>query len=220
MKNWGLYLALLLLKDILSDEYLDHYKYFLVAIYTLCQEKITDDMITMSQKCLNEFVRRYQILYGIKYMTCNIHTLRHLPEMVRRFGPLWTTSCFALEDLNGKMKAMVKGSNSPHLQIISNLKIHMMVYSYKSNLLQDDEETYKFCDSILSPRKKLKLQKLDESISIVGSSSRVITNNQRQILLRHNLQDKNIFVFLNFTKIIFYTVQRKLIRIKRLNLFM
>ncbi|OXU19995.1 hypothetical protein TSAR_014686, partial [Trichomalopsis sarcophagae] len=39
----------------------------------------------------------------------NIHQLLHLPKVVEDLGPLWTTSCFLYEDINGKLKNFVHG---------------------------------------------------------------------------------------------------------------
>ena len=207
-KNWGLYFTLPVLQDVLYDEYLEHYKLFLLGIYMFCQEKVTDDMINLGEKCLNEFVKRYEELYGIKYMTCNVHSLKHLHLIIRRFGPLWTTSCFLLEDLNGKLKAMVRGSKSPHLQIVSNLNMYMVVYTYKNNWLKDSEEAREFCDSLLAAKKKLKLKNIGRLLFAVGSSSRILSHNIIRLLVEQNWQNKNIFVFLKFYKNdILYTSQ-------------
>ena len=34
---------------------------------------------------------------GTKSTTMNVHMLQHLPECARRWGPLWTHSCFHLK---------------------------------------------------------------------------------------------------------------------------
>ena len=35
---------------------------------------------------------------GERQMTANVHSLLHLPEVVRSLGPLWAHSCFPYED--------------------------------------------------------------------------------------------------------------------------
>ncbi|OXU20785.1 hypothetical protein TSAR_011102 [Trichomalopsis sarcophagae] len=66
--------------------------------------------------------------------------LRHLAEVVRRLCPLWTTSCFALEDLNGKMKALVHSSRKPELQIIFNFNIYSRVHILKQEWLRENSD--------------------------------------------------------------------------------
>ena len=68
------------------------------------------------------FVSRFEILYGFDNMLSNVHQLRHLPEVVRRNGPLlWATSYFPYENINGIMKNVVRSSNSPHLQMVKSI---------------------------------------------------------------------------------------------------
>ncbi|XP_078312805.1 uncharacterized protein LOC144619254 [Crassostrea virginica] len=47
------------------------------------------------------FVENYQVLYGERFMTLNVHQLVHLTDCVRHTGPLYVNNCFIFEDLNG-----------------------------------------------------------------------------------------------------------------------
>ena len=71
-------------------------------------------MIDFADILIREFSIILEKLYGLKNMSSNMHNLRHLPEIVRHTGPFWVTSCFPLEDLNGKLKKFVHSSKSPH----------------------------------------------------------------------------------------------------------
>ena len=130
-KYWFFYYSLPTLNGILPEDYLNHYQYLVQAVYLLFREKILNEMINLADNLIFEFSSRFQLLYGDKHMTCNVHSIRHLPEVVRRLGPLWTTSCFVLESVNGKMKALVHGSKKPELQIMFNLNIHIKVHTLK-----------------------------------------------------------------------------------------
>ena len=44
-------------------------------------------------------------------MTMNVHLLQHLPSCVRQFGPLWSFSCFAFENLNGFLSGCIHGKS-------------------------------------------------------------------------------------------------------------
>ena len=47
---------------------------------------------------------------GKEKMTMNVHLLQHLPFCVRQFGPLWSFSCFAFENLNGFLSGCIHGN--------------------------------------------------------------------------------------------------------------
>lgn len=206
-KNWTLYYSVVVLNELMDKDYFDHYMYFVLSIYMLCQEKVTNEMVNKADELLREFVSRFEHLYGEKYMSCNLHNLRHLPEMVRRFGPLWTTSCFPLEDINGKLKAMVHGSKAPHLQICSNLNIHITVYSLKHIWLKQGSVGYNFCEKILSSKKQLRLTSIGQFLFIVGTVKKLPNHQSIELSLKYNLVDKNIFSFerLKKSKIIYTT---------------
>ena len=36
-------------------------------------------------------------------MTINVHSLLHLPHVVKKLGPLWGHSCFPFESINGQL---------------------------------------------------------------------------------------------------------------------
>ena len=51
----------------------------------------------------------------------NIHLLSHLPECVKKWGPLWAYiafySCFAYESMNGHLKKMFHGTRNTSKQV-------------------------------------------------------------------------------------------------------
>lgn len=195
LKNWFFYYSIPVLAGILPDKYIDHYKLLVLAIYLLSQQSVSRSMINLAETLLREFCSRFESLYGLRNMSCNLHSLRHLPEVVRRTGPLWTTSCFPLEDLNGKLKALSHGSNSPHLQIASNLNMYIIVYTLRNEWLKENSDAFNYCETLSNPMKRLKLTRIDESLYIVGSISKLNTNESQQIMNSNNLPGTNIFLF-------------------------
>jgi hypothetical protein len=47
--------------------------------------------------------------YGNTVMVMNFHSLHHLVDYCKRFGPLWTTWCFPFEKALGYAKRFVHG---------------------------------------------------------------------------------------------------------------
>ena len=50
-------------------------------------------------------------------MTINIHNLLHLPDTVKRLGPLWAHSCFPFENANGELLKLFHGSQAVEKQV-------------------------------------------------------------------------------------------------------
>lgn len=110
MKNFFFYYSLLILKDLMQKDHFEHLKLLVGAVYLLCQRSISENMIIEASRMLHEFVSRYQYIFGLRNMSCSIHSLLHLPDIVRDLGPLWEFSCFCFEDINVKLKNLIHGS--------------------------------------------------------------------------------------------------------------
>ncbi len=54
----------------------------------------------------------------------NLHLLRHIPDCVRDWGPLWVYSCFIFESLNGHLKKFFHGTRSMNNQVYIAAYIH------------------------------------------------------------------------------------------------
>ena len=54
---------------------------------------------------------------GNTAVTMNVHMLSHLTLYVKAWGPLWTTSCFAFESMNGVLKGHFHGTRDMCIQV-------------------------------------------------------------------------------------------------------
>ena len=119
LKIFLLIYSLPILSGILPPLFFNHHKLLVFAIYLLNQESISKEMVEKADACIKEYVSEFTNLYGERHMSCNLHLLLHLAEIVRRFGPLWVTSCFEFENLNGVLKSLVHGTKYAEIQIYS-----------------------------------------------------------------------------------------------------
>lgn len=101
----------------MRQDYFEHYLLLVTAITLLNSEKITPFMIDVAEDFLNKFVGEFETLYDLKFCSINIHQLLHLPDCVRRLGPLWTFSCFEYENINGQLLKLVHGTGHIATQI-------------------------------------------------------------------------------------------------------
>lgn len=77
---------------------------------TFSIKTISSSDVDKASELLVRFVSNIQLLYGMRFISANVHSLLHLAENVRWLGPAYETSCFPLEALLGKMKKMVSGT--------------------------------------------------------------------------------------------------------------
>ena len=111
--------------DLMDPTYFNHHKLIVYAFYLLNQTSISEEDRDDASKLIEEYVSQFNILYGDKDMTCVLHTLRHLPEVVKRLGPLCTTSCFRFKNANGVLKNFVQETKYAELQICSSVSLFL-----------------------------------------------------------------------------------------------
>lgn len=71
-----------------------------------------------AQKLLRCFVTNFAKIYGTKFLTNNTHSLVHLADDTKKYGPLDSVSCFPFENFLGQMKKMVRRPQNPVQQIV------------------------------------------------------------------------------------------------------
>ena len=121
LKLFLLIYSIPILSDLMKEKYLNHHKLLVFSIYLLSQPSVALESIEKASQMLNEYVLQYAHLYGDRHMSMNLHLLLHLPTIVKRFGPLWVTSCFSFENMNGILKSLIHGTKYAELQICSSV---------------------------------------------------------------------------------------------------
>lgn len=181
----------------------------MLAISLLTKSSISNQDLQDANKALISYVKQFSKLYGPKTLTLNIHLLQHLELNVRKFGPLFTTSCFLFENLNGVIKNFVHSSKNPELQICSSFSTFFN-YSYlKQKIKKKNSDVEKFClETEKRAHIKTKLQKVYENLYIVGCYKKVnINQDMKNLFQQYNFENSEIHSFnkLLKNKIIFET---------------
>jgi len=101
-----------------------------------------------------------------------VHMFLHLSESVAQLGPLWLTSCFMFEDMNGRVGRLVHGTRHPAHQICSNLsivtKLPLVVSSVKN------EKVKIFCLGLRFKSMQLNVsEKISDDMSVIGDLKNV-----------------------------------------------
>lgn len=99
-----------------------HFMLLNLSIRILCKSSNLDSNLALAHSALCIFVNHAEHIYGPEFMTYNTHSLLHLVEDVKRFGPLDSFSAFPYEN---NMTYFRKCCRKPHqhLQQIANRRM-------------------------------------------------------------------------------------------------
>lgn len=201
LKAWFFYYSVPILKTFMPSFYLDHYMMLVKAIYLLNQPSISNESLHLAEELIQDFVRQFSLMYGRENMTANLHQLLHLPSTVRDFGPIFTTSCFPFENANGVLKTLVTGTKFADLQICSGVSIFMSIPRFENKFLPNSPSA-EFYNTLTSPHKQYKSQKISDKFSIVGTMGKLneITEIVDQAFESFDIGDSNVRMFQRFLK--------------------
>lgn len=136
------------------------------------------------ESLLMHFVGKTEDLYGKSAMTFNMHQLIHLPEAVRRLGPLWGHSAFVFESGNGQLVKLVTGANAVPQQILERVVVSQQVECFLASTLVPDYVREQ-CRGMLG-YPKLKNVSENEGVILLGHPRRhEITVQEKNILSEH-----------------------------------
>ena len=82
LQAWLYYYLLPCISDIMDEVYLAHYLLLILGISLLCQTSVSPEDIVIASRAFHEYVSKFEILYGLRYMSNNLHQLLHLPDTV------------------------------------------------------------------------------------------------------------------------------------------
>ena len=97
-KNWTNF-SVMALHNILPNEHLQCWYYFVQASRLLCQMTITDAQIELADAFLLQFCCRVERLYGKGVVTPNMHLHCHLKQSLYDYGPIHNFWLFSYERL-------------------------------------------------------------------------------------------------------------------------
>lgn len=122
-RSFLLYYGAFVLKNELNETAYNHYLMFHVAIHLLANPEAVKNPanIQTAKELLEKFVKLFGDIYGEKYVSYNVHNLKHLSEDVRNFGPLDGFSSFQFENYLCSLKRLIRTGANPLQQLIRRL---------------------------------------------------------------------------------------------------
>ncbi|XP_039308484.1 uncharacterized protein LOC105207192 isoform X1 [Solenopsis invicta] len=110
-----LYIGIVCFKEVVQDYIYDHFLLFhtsmLILVSSVCN---TNRNLVFSEIAIEKFVLLCENIYGLTFLSYNIHGILHLVEDVLRFGPLDSYSAFPCEN---SMLVFRKMCRKPHLSL-------------------------------------------------------------------------------------------------------
>ncbi|KAK3917318.1 Halomucin [Frankliniella fusca] len=110
-ENFGLFLSVPVLVDILPSRFLKHWALYVQVNYILLCTEIPIDVLPIVEAIVDEFVSQVERLYYPEMMRFNMHLFRHFVDNARRWGGIYALSAYGFEAGNQKLKKLVHSAN-------------------------------------------------------------------------------------------------------------
>lgn len=121
LRQFLLYTGPVVLKDVLTKTYYEHFLLLSIATRILSDEKLCFKLNNYANSLLRCFVKNFSILYGKEYLVYNVHNLIHIADDVKNLGPLDKFSAFKFENHMQFIKSKIKVSREPLTQICNRI---------------------------------------------------------------------------------------------------
>lgn len=115
-RTFLLYLGMVVLKDILSEDIYLHFLKLVCAV-TICSCKEYEENLDLANILFREYVEEYITLYGVDSISSNVHNLIHIVPDVKKFGILNSISTYPFENCLGQIKNLLRQGNLPLEQV-------------------------------------------------------------------------------------------------------
>lgn len=117
-RSFLLFYSLPVLSGVLMKKYWNHLFLLVFALHILLQQTVKLSEVSTAEIALKKFVIQFEVLYGIKNVSFNVHLLTHLAASVKNWGPLWATSTFSFESFNGTLLKYFNGTTHVPVQMV------------------------------------------------------------------------------------------------------
>ena len=203
-KNWFFHYSAPILRDLMPKHLFDHYKLLLFGISTLFKSSISEEELELADRALKKFISQFESIYNIRFMSSNVHLILHLVDQVKKFGLLWNITAFPFEDMNGHLKNLVHGSNSPELQISSSVSFLLSIISFKQKFMEENSEAAIFYDTLDYRVGRLRRHMISKSLYIIGTttSDEDLSDKMKRLLSKINVKENVNTRYLTFQRLL------------------
>lgn len=114
-----LYSGIVVFKNVVSTEVYQNFAVLCVAMRIILSENSTPDYLQYANQLLKHFVMCFIEIYGISYVSHNVHALIHLVDDALKYGPLDKFSSFPFENAMQPLKKDIRSGQKPLQQLIN-----------------------------------------------------------------------------------------------------
>lgn len=107
-RQFLLYTGPVIFHDIFERSIYLHFLMLNTAIRILNLPTLSKQLLIFANNALKKFVERSPYIYGVKFMSYNVHGLLHITEDVQRYGPLDSFSAFVYENEMSKYRKLCR----------------------------------------------------------------------------------------------------------------
>ncbi|CAI6361869.1 unnamed protein product [Macrosiphum euphorbiae] len=132
-RQFLLYTGIIVLHSIIPNEVYDHFLCLHVAMIIFLSPNY-NNLSTFANSLLTDFVNNFGSLYGVHFISHNIHGLIHLYDDYKKFGCLDQVSCFKFENYMSQLKKMVRKQDKPLQQVVRRYQEHSIQIVNNTNL--------------------------------------------------------------------------------------
>lgn len=145
---WLLIYSIVVLNGEMSGEYFAHHQMLVHGIYLLSQKSASQNDIHEPRRLLRNYVGDFERLYGLKFMSCCVHSLLHLADLVEDYGPCWVFTCFDFENANGIPKSLVNATRNAQIQICKGVSLHLILEGLKQKYVRERSTSALFLEKL------------------------------------------------------------------------
>jgi len=124
-RTFLIYLGPLVLKNVISEPCYVHFMCLHTSISLLLTPNLSDQLLNYCNELLVYFVKKFGVLYGKEWISHNVHSLLHICDDYKMFGPLDECSCFPFENHMKTLKKFVRKSHQPLQQAVKRYSEHV-----------------------------------------------------------------------------------------------
>ena len=187
------YFGIVILKGFLP---IDAYAHFLILFcaITICSSKVYSKFYDLAESLLEHYIEVFCEIYGVDFITSNIHNLTHLVDEVKEFGILTSFSAYPFESKLYQIKNLVRSRNTLLAQVARRLNEQTQIVNDVAINKQKPNSIFKkrlnnvlFADS--DSFTKIDLEFF--SINIKNCADKwILTNNDDVIAVKHILRNR------------------------------
>ena len=193
-----LYLGPVLFKNIIRDDLFSHFLLFHTAMKILSDEKkcLKVDNLMFCQQLLVKFVTECIALFGLQFVSSNVHNLIHIVMDVLRFGNLDSYSAYCFENLLQILKNLVRKSDKPLQQLvkrIGEIEINRMVQAEPERMTTGTLTNKHFAGPLINGivGQQFKNLQLKSTLLAVSMPNNCVILSEDQVVLIENFVRRN-----------------------------